>query len=469
MTAKGSKPKAATPNNSATRARAPKGLGSISQRSDGRWVWQKDFGKDQITGKRNRPSRTSATREGALEAGLQVIREMQKAEESKGAPPPETPVCGNVLAGTPAPGTVGDWYSQWLRQVAARPNGSPNTYANYETQTRLRIVPSLGHIPMTQLTTSDVLAVLDDISSVSTRAMVHKTLARGWREAYDAEKVTDRDVVNRAPARRSSPVDGKPVARATTKSEVETKMLRLLATPPTTAIRSMPGDDIKKIFRAMEQDRMQARFVLGLVTGPRQSEALGLCWPWLEEPAKPGDPWVLNLHTTRVRDLYAHGCHEHAPCGLTPPKCPNRQYLDPIKPPKTKGSERQLYLGPGLVDFLLDWKGLQALELSNLADPPVVPWMFTTTAGLPVSHSTDAKAWQKILGRAKVSRHYTLHDLRRTAASEAAADPTVDKITLMGMFGWTRSSTADLYTRPQDARLKAAFRRQDGRFTDPGK
>lgn len=434
--------------------RAPKGMGHIGEREDGRFVWQIDLGKDPVTGRRIRPMRTAATREEALEAGRKALLELKRPDK---IPP------------TAIPGSVADWYNHWLRLVAARPDGSSNTYANYETQVRLRIVPGLGTIPLSQLTTGDVTGLLDSIEKAPTRAQVHKTLARGWHEAYDAEKVTDPDVVNRAPVKRSSPIEGKPVARATTKSEVEAKMLALLTNPPTLIRESMRDDDRPRIFRALEVERIRSRFLLGLVTGPRQSEALGFCWPWLEMPRRYGDPAVLNLHTTRIRELYAHGCHELSPCGQTPHKCPHRIYLDPIKPPKTDGSVRQIFLGPGMLDILLDWKGMQTLELSSLPQPPVIPWMFTTPKGEPVSHSTDAKTWQRVLKRAGVSRHYTLHDLRRTAASEAAADPTVDKVTLMGMFGWTRSSTADLYTRPQDARLKAAFGRQDERFTGPAK
>lgn len=440
----------------APKDRAPKKMGHIGQRKNGRWVWQMGFGTDPITNKRDRATRERATRDEAIEAG----REYMNKRQAKMTPAP-----------APEPGSVSEWYTEWLHKVAARPDGSPNTYANYETQVRLRIIPKLGNKVLSRLTTDEVTEMLDSIGSAPTRASVHKVMARGWREAYDAGRVLDRDVVIRSSAKRTTPVDGKPVARATTKEEVEAKMLALVAHPPMTMVRSksMPDEDIGRVFRSLEPDRMRARFILGLITGPRQSEAMGFCWPWLEAPGSPGDPAVLNLHTTRVRELYAHGCHERKPCGLSPARCPHRQYLDPIKSPKTDGSIRQLFLGPGMYDILLDWKGLQTLELSRLERPPVIPWMFTTEMGKPLSHSTDAKNWQKILKRAEVSRHYTLHDLRRTAASEAAADPTVDKVTLMGMFGWTRSTTADLYTRPQDNRLKAAFNRQDERFTGPGR
>lgn len=434
-------------------ARAPKGLGSINQRSNGRWVWQADLGTDPETDRRIRPTRERSTRAEVLAARDLALEQLQQKRPSA----------------APTPGTVAEWYNHWLRLVAARPDGSPNTYANYEIQVRKRIIPGLGTIQLAKLTTAQVVVFLDGIGAPATRVQVHKTLARGWHEAFNDERVTDKDVVSRAPAKRSTGTSGRTVARATTKEEVTTKLLGLLSNPPTLVRETIREADLERIFKTLERERMRARYVLGLVAGPRQSETLGFCWPWLINPTDKDEPGVLNLHTTRVRDLYAHGCHERSPCGQTPQRCPRRHYLDPIKGPKSDGSVRQLFLGPGVLDILNDWKGLQTLELTRLATPPVIPWMFTASDGRPISHSSDTKTWRRILDLAGVSRHYTVHDLRRSAASEAASDPTIDKATLMGMFGWTRSSTADLYTRPQDARLKEAFKRQDRRLTNPGK
>ena len=89
---------------------------------------------------------------------------------------------------------------------------------------------------------------------------------------------------------------------------------------------------------------------------------------------------------------------------MAPPKSPNRQYFHPIKPRKMRGrsvsstSARHHGRPPGL-------DGRQTLELSNLPEPPTIPRVFTTPAGLPVSHSTDAKTRQTILQPAKVPHH----------------------------------------------------------------
>lgn len=116
-----------------------------------------------------------------------------------------------------------------------------------------------------------------------------------------------------------------------------------------------------------------------------------------------------------------------------------------------------------MLAILLDYQARQTLALSKLDTPPRVAWMFTDDDGVPLSHSADQKAWQ-LLTDAGVSRHYTLHEQRHTAASEAIADPETDLPTVMALIGWKRVSTAGGYMHAGDERLRSAYRRQEARF-----
>jgi len=117
-----------------------------------------------------------------------------------------------------------------------------------------------------------------------------------------------------------------------------------------------------------------------------------------------------------------------------------------------------------MLAILLDWRSQQTAELAALGVRPEIPWMFTDSRGEPLSHSKDNKDWQDVLRTADVSRHYSLHDLRHTAASEAAANPGIDLPALMGMFGWTRRQTVETYAHARDDRIQRAWQLQEERF-----
>lgn len=198
-----------------------------------------------------------------------------------------------------------------------------------------------------------------------------------------------------------------------------------------------------------------------MVNGLRQSEVLGLGWPDL---TISGQSATLSVRRSRIRQGWAHGCPMSQPCGKPRSKCPERVPLATVKAPKTLGSGRMIHLSPGMLAILIDWRDQQAKEFAELGINPEIPWMFTDTRGEPLSHSKDNKDWQGVLRTATVSRHYSLHDLRHTAASEAAANPDIDLPALMAMFGWTRRQTVETYAHARDDRIQRAWQLQEERF-----
>jgi integrase len=422
--------------------RSPNNLGTVHQRENGRWVWQEDFGKDPETGRRIRPTRERATREEVLQARDEALAELKR----------------RPVVAPPVPGTVADWLSEWLRIVARNvtAGGSPNTYSNYEGSCRRYIIPAIGEVRLMSLTSRQVADMLEPLSP-GTLLMVRKTLAAAWREAWRQEKVSDENLVRRVPAKLPPTT----TLAAATPDEAKAALISSLVGPATAAAESMRARDLARVLKHLENERLRARWLSGLIFGGRQSEILGLCWPDLVEI---GDQGLLTIRRSRIRQQWEHGCHRLAPCGRSAGACPKRAWMSTFKGPKTPGSVRTVHVSPGMLSILKDWKARQSIEMSVLAEPPEIPWMFTTPDGLPPTHSADQKAWQDVLIKAKVSRHYSLHHLRHTSASEAAADPTIDIQTLMGMLGWTRRSTAEHYSHARDDRMQAAWEQHQERF-----
>lgn len=167
-------------------SRAPKGLGSIRELPNGRWRWQASFGEDPETGRRIRPARERATREEVLQARDVCLAELR----AKPGP-----------IHVPEAGTLADWLAEWLRTVAAR-GGSPNTYINYEGACRVHLVPELGNVRLSKLTSDQVQAMLAK-KTPATRRVVRIVLSAAWQAARAAGKVTDREF--RSPAFPTEP------------------------------------------------------------------------------------------------------------------------------------------------------------------------------------------------------------------------------------------------------------------------
>ena len=415
------------------------GLGSVWQRRNGRWAWQEEAGTDPVTGTRIRLTAERATREAVLAARLEILA----AHATKPSPEP-----------APDPGTVAEWVDHWLRTIV-QPKRAAATYVNCEGACRNHILPILGDRPLASITTADVEALMAG-KPQGTREMIRKVFGACWRDAWQDGRVTDRDVVRRVPLRETSVAE----QVATTRQDAEAALLASMATPAKVVREGMRAQDLEAVLRAVEGDRLRARWMLGLVFGGRQSEVLGFAWPDL---TVTGDGGTLALRRSRNRQAWAHGCHEFAPCGRTPGKCPARTWLSPYKAPKTEDSVRTLALSTPTVAALQDWRARQALELAKLQELPAVPWMFTNPDGTPIQHSSDQAAWQRILAQAGVSRHYSLHHMRHTAATEAASSD-IDLPTLMAMFGWTKRETVEIYAHTRDDRLKDAWAAQQQRF-----
>lgn len=169
----------------------------------------------------------------------------------------------------------------------------------------------------------------------------------------------------------------------------------------------------------------EARWLLQLLTGARQSEILGATWTdsfmHLLERNNPSKPPRFIIQQQLVRDPYGDG-------------------LKIVKRTKSKSSTRVVPLDPRLVEVLLRYKAHQdeVIALHRNHPDPALRWnppegmedlvFCELPSGRPASHQRDHKRWKALL--AKFSEQLegdviNMHGLRHLAASLMATTPGV--------------------------------------------
>ena len=191
---------------------------------------------------------------------------------------------------------------------------------------------------------------------------------------------------------------------------------------------------------------MEARWLVGLSLGLRQSEALGLWW----------DDVDLDAGTLRVRRQLTRRRTNGEEIGFGPLK--------------SARSARVLALPPTLVDALRRHRDRQAAEresTASWADPRLV---FASTVGGPIDHRNDTRAFKALLIDAKVRcdevptasgatrlvPRLRLHDLRHTAASLLLTQGVPARVA-MELLGHSQIGiTMNIYSHVMPTQLAAA-------------
>lgn len=319
------------------------GDGSIWQRADGRWCAA--YYVPKPGGGRTRKYVYGKSREDARRKLTEIIRSVDQ-----GVP---VPVGGQ---------TVADYLAEWLRHV--RPLIRESTYAAYESNVRLHIVPRIGRRNLDKLAARDVRLMLDDLRTTGRRPRlvqyVHATLRAALEHAVREELVA-RNVA------------------------------RLVQVPrPQRAEReALSVEDAKTLLKAAEADRLHALYVVVLLLGLRRSEVTGLRWRDVD----------LAAGTLTIRQTL-HRTGE----GLV------------FLPPKTQRSRRTVPLPPAVVDALCRHHAAQQAECVTHGAWPDSDLVFTTPRGTPVEPRNLSRMFGELADRAGVGR-VRLHELRHTCVS----------------------------------------------------
>ena len=289
------------------------------------------------------------------------IRWRERQAEIDGQGKAYTPPSKQVLA---------EYLDEWLRDHV-RVNLRATTVANYEHQVRYHIVPALGHLKLSEITTQALKAWVgglatpkaDGGSGLSPRstAIARTVLREALEEAVRVGQIPNNPLDRvRPPRQQPKRVD------------------------------SFTVQQIRALSRVTEQHRLANLFTVLWQTGLRIGEALALRWEDLDL-----DNASLTVHRNLV-EVHGHML---------------------LQRPKTIAGEREIALTAQTVAVFRRQQEAQAVERMIHGEG----WnpdglVFPSEAGTPLMRRNVSRAWAILRDRAGLPR-YGLHALRHTAAS----------------------------------------------------
>jgi integrase len=289
---------------------------------------------------------------------------------------------------------VKEYLLGWL--AGSKPSLRPSSYATYETLLRLHVIPFVGRHRLARLSPQHLQNLYSDrltaggLSPASVRkihAVLHRALeqARKWR------------LIVQNPA-------------------ADVTLPRLERREMSTLNR----EQAKLLLEAASGDRLEALYILAITTGMREGELLGLQWGDV-------DPDAGSVHVQRT--LY------RGPEGFV------------LGEPKTRGSRRQVLLGPLALEGLRRHRVNQAAERllcgSSWQD---IGLIFPNELGRPMEASNlRRRSFEPLLARAGLP-HIRFHDLRHSAATLLLGQNVHPKVVSECLGHSQVSITLDLYS-----------------------
>ena len=211
------------------------GSGTIRKRADGRWEGKYTLGYDPKTGKLIRKSVYGKTQKEVRLALSKIVSEMDSGTYAE-----------------PSKMKVSQWLDEWLTSYTM--NIKPATRSAYKEHIRVHIKPSLGDIPLKQLSTRDIQQLYTNLLkerelSPKTVRNIHGVLHRTLEQAKLLGYI------------RVNPADAAVTPRVE-KKQVET----------------LDAEDIGKFLAAIRGTKYEYPLFVAVFTGLRQGELLGLTW-----------------------------------------------------------------------------------------------------------------------------------------------------------------------------------------------
>ena len=218
--------------------RAAQGSGTIRQRPDGRWEARFTIGRDPGTGRQIQRSVYGATQQ-------EVRKKLAEAVAALDA--------GNYFE--PSKMTLGRWVEIWLQEYMG--DKKYLTVKHYKAQCRAHIVPSLGAVKLSELTTPQIQSFYNGLQRGGMAAKsvrnVHGILTKCLSTAVQVGYLRDN-----------------PASRVTL-PKVEKKEIRPLSDEQVKAFLTVSaGDEYEIILKTI------------LFTGLQEAEATGLTWDCIE-------------------------------------------------------------------------------------------------------------------------------------------------------------------------------------------
>lgn len=347
--------------------RGPAGKHTPYLRPDGVWVYRVDTGRYTPQGTRERLTVSSKDKRKATQKYRDLMRKLN---------------AGDIPQSGSAKLTVARWATEWLamHEQAVR----PRTYSTDAGTVKKWIVPTIGHRRLADLTPADLRAlrlVITNAGRTTTTALhAHAVLKKMLRDA----RIEGHDVPQRI---FDMP---RPVKAANDRT-------------------AMPGTDLRAVLEVVGQREDSLRWVLALLYGLRQGEALGLSWDRVTDTTIDLS-WQLQYLPRR-----------HA----TPDGWEARHITDRAwwTRPKTRAGQRVLPLLPFMGALV---QGYRATWEPN-------PWGLLWVEGdAPIRAERDRARWHEIQAEAGAAhpagRPWLVHEARHSAATVLKQEGASDQL-----------------------------------------
>jgi integrase len=378
------------PHQQPSRRRRINGDGSVYKRQDGYWVGA--FYAHTTSGARKRVVVYGKTLEEAR-------AKLGKAQEQ-------------ARLGVPVPDEswkLGPYLHYWLEHVVKR-NRRPATYALYETNIRLYLIPGLGTRQLKQLSVAAV------------QMFLNQRLEKG-------------DSVRKVQVMRT--VLSAALTRAVREELIQRNVARLVELPEwqRSTIHPWTAEEAKRFLAAARPDPLYAAFLLLILYGLRRGETLGLRWADIDFEA---GTIQIRQQLQLLRGQLLQG------------------------PVKTHAGLRDMPLLDLAHDALAGQAALQAIYRADMGSAwPRTDLVFTTRTGRPIEPPNLVRSFRRICDNKEI-RIIKVHHLRHTVGS-LLKDLHVPPRDAQVILGHARiSTTLEIYTNVDEEARRDALTKLHG-------
>ena len=243
------------------RGRNANGEGGVYRRADGRWEAKALV--ETPDGRRKRISVYCKTQREALDE-LNAIREHLRRG---------TPVTTTTM-------TVAEYMAYWLQHIA-EPGIRRTTYATYEGDVRLHIVPGIGKRKLKALQAAHIRTWLTDLrTTCQCCAQGKDTTRKTPRCCAMADPKCCNDVLSSSSIRHILRVLRAALQDAVDEELISRNVARLvqLRVTDNVKVRAFTHAEALQLLQAAEKHRLYGLWAVALAMGLRRGEALGLGW-----------------------------------------------------------------------------------------------------------------------------------------------------------------------------------------------
>ncbi|MCR9200626.1 MAG: site-specific integrase [Planctomycetaceae bacterium] len=369
------------------------GEGTIFQRKDGVWVGRISLGNDSEGKRRQRT--VYGQRQADVAAKLEVLR--QQARKGQDA------VASND--------SLESYLSRWLADDVAV-NKAAKTYEEYESVTRLHVVPFIGHLKMSQLNGEHLQRWQADQKR------------KGYSDNQRAKSIRIlRNALNKAI--KLNLISHNPTA-AIDKPRVQRR-----------EVRPLELDECRSLMRLCSENRLGGVIILGITTGLRLREIFALEWSAVDFGRRE---LIVrkSLEELTKKTMKATGT-----------KSSNNE-----KAPKTRQSYRVVTLDDLTLKTLV--KRREA-AVSEGMSPENCPLVYPDTIGGRLRGSNfNRMCWNPIRDELGIRDSVRFHDLRHTQASLLLAQGVDMKVIQARLGHADFSTTANMYVHLMQGAQAAA-------------